>query len=945
MSRPILIALALVMLIGTIAVGAVPADAGLSVSPTSLAFGNVVYGVTGATSVAKSIKITNPLSGQPVAGLSIQVSGANAPEFTITSNGCGSTLAPGANCSVALTFTPGALGIRTASLAISDTASSNAGSAALSGTGVAGQITISPLTLSFGKIVVGATSAALTTTLTNPNTVALHINTVAPSGEFSISSDTCSGNDLAPSANCKVAAVFSPTQTGALSGSLSIADDAANSPQSVALNGTGVLADPTFSTPSIGFGRVQVGSVSSVKSVTITNPNVLALPFTSATTSAPFQVVGNTCGSSIPVGGNCHVSMTFNPTTDSNTSGTIETGELMVTDGGRTGIQEVSTSGTAFGPVPTATATVTATSTPTATVTATATATLTATATPTVTATATPTITETATPTVTATPTPTVTATATPTITATETPTATATATVTVTATATVTATTTQTATATATDTPTATVTATASATATGTATATRTITATATPTATATLTATATPSRTATATRTATPSRTATVTRTATPTRSATATPTATVTATATQTPTPAPTATAAGPIQHIVIIVMENHTTDSMFGTMAGVDGATSAKLSTGAIFPLQQCPNAPPYDLDHSWVSANIALDSGLMDQFDIDDGPYCGPSYGYRCLCQYQQSDIPNYWNYAQNYVLFDEFHTAVLGPSFPNHLFTLGAWANNVVDNPAGGVLNAWGCDGGSATVTQVQSLTTPDNGYSRGQKITPCFDYNVLPDLMNNAGLTWKYYSPPIGSSGGQWNELDAIRHIRYGPQWATNAVVPDNQFYIDAAGTNGAYLANVSWLVEPTNKSGHPPSSFCADENTVVGLVNAVMNGPQWNSTAIFITFDDWGGFYDHVPPPYFATNASGDLTGPGFRTPLLVISPYAKQGHISHQVTEFSSMVATTENLYQLPRLGGLARDATVNDLSDAFDFTQAPRAPQLLTPRTCP
>jgi phospholipase C len=386
-----------------------------------------------------------------------------------------------------------------------------------------------------------------------------------------------------------------------------------------------------------------------------------------------------------------------------------------------------------------------------------------------------------------------------------------------------------------------------------------------------------------------------------------------------------------------------MENHTFDSMFGTMAGVDGATTAKLSTGATMPLAECANALSSDLDHSWVAANTALDGGLMDQFDIDDGPYCGPSYGYRCLCQYQQADIPNFWNYAQNYVLFDEFHTSVLGPSFPNHLFTIGAWANNVINNPAGGNLDAWGCDGGTATVSQAVTLTSPAKGFSRGQTIAPCFDFPVLPDLMNNAGLSWRYYSPPIGTTGGQWNELDAIRHIRNSPQWATN-VVPDSQFYIDAAGAN-SFLANVSWLVEPDNKSGHPPNSFCADENTVVGLVNAVMQGPQWNSTAIFITFDDWGGFYDHVPPPYLATNASGDLTGPGFRTTLIVISPYAKQGYVSHEVTEFSSLVTTAENLYELPRLGGMARDATVNDLSDAFDFTQAPRAPQLLTPRTCP
>ena len=381
--------------------------------------------------------------------------------------------------------------------------------------------------------------------------------------------------------------------------------------------------------------------------------------------------------------------------------------------------------------------------------------------------------------------------------------------------------------------------------------------------------------------------------------------------------------------PLQHLVFIVMENHTVDSMFGTMAGVDGVTTY-LPTGA--PLPEC--SLDEDIPHNWVAANACLDDGLMDGFT---------KYNSLGICQYQQSDIPNYWSYAANFVLFDEFHTAVLGPSFPNHLFTIAAWANNVVSNPINGAPFAWGCDSGaSATVNQVTKLV--DVGYSQGQSISPCMDIPALPDLVNNAGLSWKDYSPPLGSSGAQWNEMDAINHIRNSPQWATN-VLPDSQFYNDAAGTNGGFLANVSWLVEPVNKSGHPPNSFCADENVVVSLVNAVMQGPHWNDTAIFITFDDFGGFYDHVPPPYLATNASGDLTGPGFRTPLIVISPYAKQGYVSHTVSEFSSLVATAENFLGLPRLGGKARDATVNDLSDAFDFTQTPRTPLVLTQRTCP
>ncbi len=366
------------------------AAAGLTVT-ASVAFGNVDFGVTGATSAAKSVRITNPLTGQPVTGLSVQISGPDASEFAISSNGCTSTLAKGSNCTVMLTFTPAALGTRNASLAISDTANAIAGSAALSGVGVPGKLTITPLTWNFSNIVVGATSAAKTTTLKNLTGATIHIDSVAPSGDFSTASDGCSGNDLAPSATCAITATFSPIQTGALSGALSIIDDATGSPQSVSLTGTGILAKPTFSSPSISFGRVRVGTTSEPTIVTLFNPNLLALQITSITTSGPFAANGAACGSQIGAGGNCQISMTFDPISDPTVTGTSETGKLIVADNAIGSPQTLSLSGVAFGtapsPTPTATATATATAIATSTATATATATATTTATPTATAT------------------------------------------------------------------------------------------------------------------------------------------------------------------------------------------------------------------------------------------------------------------------------------------------------------------------------------------------------------------------------------------------------------------------------------------------------------------------------------------------------------------------------------------------------------------------------
>jgi phospholipase C len=443
-----------------------------------------------------------------------------------------------------------------------------------------------------------------------------------------------------------------------------------------------------------------------------------------------------------------------------------------------------------------------------------------------------------------------------------------------------------------------------------------------------------------------ATPSATATATYTTTTTPSPVpATPTATPTIAATPTP---------APIQHIVIIDMENHTYDSMFGTMTTGDGATVAQVSSGAIQPLSECPDKMPSDLPHDWNSANIALDNGLMDHFDLTADCGAGYTYPYECICQYYQSDIPNFWALATQYARFDQFFTSVLGPSFPNHLFTVAAQANNVESNPAGIGLDPvaynWGCDSRStAIVYQAYALNNPPtNGinYAKVHNISPCMDFPVLPDLLNAAGLTWTYYSPPIATSGFEWNSLDAISHIRYGAQWATN-IKATSTIMTDAA--NGT-LANVSWLVEPDDDSAHPDYSMCVDENTVVGLVNVLMEGPEANSTAIFITFDDWGGFYDHVTPPVCGNRAGGDLTGCGFRVPLMVISPYAKQGYVSHVQTEFSSLVTEAENNFGLGRLtglpnGALARDGMSNDLSDAFNFSQSPRTWTPLTTRTCP
>jgi hypothetical protein len=207
----------------------------------------------------------------------------------------------------------------------------------------------------------------------------------------------------------------------------------------------------------------------------------------------------------------------------------------------------------------------------------------------------------------------------------------------------------------------------------------------------------------------------------------------------------------------------------------------------------------------------------------------------------------------------------------------------------------------------------------------------PCFDVTTLADNLQAAGVSWAYYGPPEGSNGYVWVALDAINHIRNSTTWTTN-VFSDTQFISDV---KAGKLPAVSWLV--TGLSEHPPASACSGENWTVQQINAIMKSPLWSSTAIFVTWDDFGGFYDHVPPP------PEDTYGLGMRVPLLIISPYARSGYISHTQYELSSVLKFIEEDFGLPPL--TSRDAGANDTTDSFNFTQTALSPLLLTTRSCP
>jgi phospholipase C len=388
--------------------------------------------------------------------------------------------------------------------------------------------------------------------------------------------------------------------------------------------------------------------------------------------------------------------------------------------------------------------------------------------------------------------------------------------------------------------------------------------------------------------------------------------------------------------PIRHVVFIIKENRSFDHMFGTMPGVNGAMQGRLSSGVTIPLSHAPDKSG-NYAHSWGQVVRAINHGKMDLFDTTFG--CGGP-GYLCYSQYREQDIPNYFAYARNYLIADNFFSSMAGPSFPNHQYTIAAQSNGMVSNPRrkGQPLSLkWGCDSPEGSF-----VISYDPNTKRSSHMSPCQDYATLADLLDAAGISWKYYAPEEGTPGYQWSAFDAVNHIRNGAEWQSN-VVPFAQFIDDAANPATCMLPAMSWLIPDTHDSEHPTAPISQGQNWTTKQINAVMQGPCWSSTAIFVTWDDNGGYYDHVPPP------TVDGFGSGIRVPLLIVSPFVTSGTVYSKFGTFDSVLAFVEANWRLGTL--MQRDRTANNLMDAFslhgDLGVAPALvlPLMKTPEMSP
>jgi phospholipase C len=372
-----------------------------------------------------------------------------------------------------------------------------------------------------------------------------------------------------------------------------------------------------------------------------------------------------------------------------------------------------------------------------------------------------------------------------------------------------------------------------------------------------------------------------------------------------------------AQSPIQHVVIIIQENRTVDDLFNGFPGADTISFGHRHDGSIVQLQPVSLADPHDVCHEHRCFVAAYNGGQMNGFDQYHALGQAPTFPYAVV---PQSESAPYWTLASRFTFADRMFQSNTGPSFPAHQYLISGQSMSVANNPLGtGQSQAWGCDSPRGTYTQILQ--------SNGQLIRgpfPCFDYQTLADEMDGSGVSWRYYAPQIGSAGAIWSAYDAIKHIRFGRDWHKYVISPETQILSDVANGN---LAQVTWVAPSKANSDHAGSESTSGPQWVASVVNAIGSSQFWNSTAIFIVWDDWGGWYDHVPPQQI------DSMGLGFRVPMIVVSPYAKAGYISHVQHEFGSILKFTESTFGLPSLG--QTDVRADDLSDCFNLGQAPVA----------
>lgn len=397
--------------------------------------------------------------------------------------------------------------------------------------------------------------------------------------------------------------------------------------------------------------------------------------------------------------------------------------------------------------------------------------------------------------------------------------------------------------------------------------------------------------------------------------------------------------------PIRYVVVLVKENRTFDNLFGAFPGAEGTLTAKLSNGTTIARPVAPQGGlPRDVIHDHRAAFKAYADGGMNGFDLLLGahPTDGGADDFLPFVYYPRDRIPNYYTLAENFVLCDHFFSTTLGPTFPGHLATVAA-QSPAYDNPTCDTCTSsfeWGCMAPAKT-----RVGTFDPDTCATTSAPPCFDIPSVVDSLPQ-GFGWRAYGPAAG--GGILTPFQAVKSVGGNTDVRKAHFRDQNQAPADLAHGDQEHVTFIN--VSAGEISEHPPQDPCDGENYTVSIVNALMKGPHWSESALVITWDDWGGLYDHVVPlvNQKAASCGGAFFNTGFRVPALIVSPYAKRGYIKKGGAEQASIPRLIEELFGMPPLHDRdprARDALAGTLLDAFDFTAPARAPEPLTPRTCP
>lgn len=380
-------------------------------------------------------------------------------------------------------------------------------------------------------------------------------------------------------------------------------------------------------------------------------------------------------------------------------------------------------------------------------------------------------------------------------------------------------------------------------------------------------------------------------------------------------------------GKISHVVIIFQENRSFDNLFQGFPGADTQSYGYTDSGTKVTLQPIGLETTWDIDHSSGAffqacngrGDIPGTACRMNGFNEEStGCYTdcppNPQYGY-----VPPNESRLYFDIAKQYVLSDRtFASNFDASSFISHQYIIAGQASSAVDYPS----NQWGCDGGSSdTVGTV--MMRPPRQY--GPEIQACFDYQTLGDELDNAGLPWRFYAGALDGDGNLWSAYQAVRHIRYGPDWSRSIISPQSRFFHDIA---SGHLAAVTWITPTCEHSDHAGCGSNTGPDWVATLVNSIGTSTFWDSTAVFVMWDDYGGWFDHVKPPYVSYD------GLGMRVPMMIVSPYAKKGYVSHVQYEHGSILRFIEDQFGLGQLAASDSRATSPE-ADAFDFTQPPRA----------